>query len=260
MKVCVLASGSSGNSTFIKSGNTSLLIDCGISVRAIEKGLKDIGEGAESLSGILVTHEHIDHVGGLKKLCEKYALPVYVYRSGAQAVLRKTGINCDLVNAYDKSPVIGDIKADFIKLSHDSECCVGYRVDDGKHRVCTLTDTGYLTEECYDFVSGCALALLESNHDKDMLLQGPYPPMLKRRILGERGHLSNEQAAEMIARLPDLNVGEVWLGHISEKNNTEELVFSVGIRALNERGIKEGRDIVVKTIVQRARSEYKNVG
>lgn len=260
MKVCVLASGSKGNSTFIKSGDTSILIDCGLSAKKVAESLNELGEEASALSGILITHEHTDHIAGLKDFCGRYRIPVYVHEKGAEALVGRSGIDVRLLRPYVGALPIGDLFMEYLPLSHDAACCVGYKLTGVRGSICTVTDTGCFPEGAENFFKDSTLAVLESNHDRTMLIKGNYPERLKARIMGLKGHLSNEQAAQMLLKLPEMGVKEVWLGHISENNNTEELAMSVSLEALKSNGICEGRDIEVKTLVQRKRSLYKDVG
>lgn len=228
IRFCSLFSGSSGNSIFIASGSTRLLIDAGLSAKRITQALNSIGEKPEELSAILISHEHSDHVKGAGIISRKYNVPIYA-NSGtwsamempigpvdsSNKLLFETG--CDFY--------IGDINVKTFAIPHDASEPVGFNFFiDGK-KVTTATDIGHIDDELLCCLENSELILLESNHDIEMLKVGPYPWHLKKRILGDSGHLSNEKAGEVIAYLIEKGTRRFLLGHLSRENNFPELAY-----------------------------------
>ena len=259
MKFIALSSGSSGNCVYLEEEGNAVLIDCGISIRALETGLRSIGSDLSAIKAVLVTHEHNDHIKGLDNLTRLMDVPVYCHKSTADC-LGGSLLKNDLIIPFEKGFEFPFMKVDFSECSHDASFCVGYRVTGERDRFVSLTDTGELPVDFVDFVKGADTVLLESNYDPIMLKTGPYPAFLKKRISGSHGHLSNEQAAEALKKLPDLNVKRVFLGHLSQNNNTAELAFNVAVSNLSHCGITEGRDLRVFVIPHGKRSMFTDVG
>jgi len=223
LRFASLGSGSKGNATIIQAGDTTLLLDCGFSLRELDKRLNVIGMSGEQLSAILVTHEHSDHCKGVGAVARKYRIPVYMTPGthisrdyGELAFLR-------LIEGY-KAFSVGRILVQPVAVPHDARepAQFTFHVDDVKLGI--LTDLGCITPHVLHAYSHCDGLLLEANHDSKMLALGPYPPSLKARVGGDWGHLSNTQAADFIelAALPSLQ--QLVVGHISEKNNSLDLV------------------------------------
>lgn len=249
LRIYPLYSGSSGNSTLVRSDNCNILIDVGLGYKTTLSALKAHNLSPEDISAIVVTHEHVDHIGGICQFVRR--CPVKVY-----APSKIVGVVCERamyseVYGVDGRFDVGDLTADVYKCSHDSAACVGYRFTDGHDSVASVTDTGCTNSLLVDFLAPCHTVQLESNHDVDMLKNGPYPYQLKRRILSDVGHLSNAQAAEVLQQLVGSNVKKVILAHLSEHNNTAELAFRTAVDAYADKGLYEGRDIDVYVAAKR---------
>ena len=247
MYFCPLFSGSSGNALFCQYGNTRLLVDAGKPGRQVEEALRSIGSEPETLAGILITHEHSDHIHGAGILARKYHLPLYATAGTWAAMEGKIGkIDPGLRREIQagRDFWLGDMGVVPFPIPHDAADPVGFRLYGGSLSVSTATDLGHFSRYVYDQIAGSDLILLESNHDPDMLRANPhYSAQLKARILGEHGHLSNASCAEALIRLIAAGTGTVLLGHLSGENNTPELARRVSTEALNREGIRPGRDI-----------------
>ena len=230
MRFCAFASGSSGNCTYAGSDSTHLLVDVGISGKRIDTALKDAGLCGKDLRGILITHEHADHVCGLGVISRKYRRPIYATAKTIVAIKRdKTlgEIDRELFNTVeaDKKFMLGDLTINPMKISHDAADPVGYRISYGKKKVSVCTDLGKYDEYTVECLKGLDAVLLEANHDVKMLQLGPYPYPLKQRILGDRGHLSNELSGQLLSRILHDDLKYVFLGHLSKENNLPELAY-----------------------------------
>ena len=230
MRLISLASGSSGNCTYIGSENTHILVDAGISCRKIDNSLKEIGIKASELSGIFVTHEHIDHIQGIRVLCKKYGIPIYATWETIIKIYhldkKKEIDHCLYQNILpDQSVPIGDLEVNPFSISHDAANPLAYRVNQGKKSVAVVTDLGCYNDKIVQTLQGLDALLLEANHDINMLELGPYPYSLKRRVLGDSGHLSNEMAGQLLSKIMHGNLKSVMLGHLSKENNMEELAY-----------------------------------
>lgn len=245
MKVCSIASGSSGNCVYIGDKDTNILIDAGISRKRIVEGLNAISVRPEELDGIFVTHEHIDHIQGISMMVKMFGTPVYA-----------TGATLDYIRSKDKSGIISmehlyEVHPDkCIKLksmditpfsmSHDAADPVCYTVDSGRHKAGVATDLGVYDEYTVEHLFGSEILVLEANHDISMLEAGSYPYQLKRRILGEKGHLSNEDSGRLLCRLLGSGLKYAFLAHLSKENNYPELAYqAVKCQIWEELGINE---------------------
>ena len=247
MYFCPLFSGSSGNSLFCQYGSTRLLIDAGKPGKQIEEALRAIQVDPGTLSGVLVTHEHSDHISGAGVLARKYHLPLYATPGTWAAMEGKIGkvdpaLRREIV--ADRDFWLGDMGIVPFPIPHDAADPVGYRLYGGELSVSTATDLGHFSGYVFDRIAGSDLILLESNHDPDMLRANPhYSAALKSRILGDHGHLSNASCAEALIRLIAAGTGTILLGHLSGENNTPELARRVSAEALRREGIREGADV-----------------
>ena len=224
-----------------------LYSDAGKSGRTIEDALASIGADIRTISGVLITHEHSDHIYGAGVLARKYRLPVYATRETWRAMADKVGkIPPGLMReiAAGKDFYLGDIGVVPFRIPHDAADPVGFRLYGGKLSVSTATDLGFFSDEVYANVAGSTLTLLESNHDPDMLKANPrYNAALKARILGDHGHLSNEACAEALLRLISAGTTNVILGHLSGENNTPTLARRVSAETLAREGIRPDEDV-----------------
>ena len=247
MIYCPLFSGSSGNCGYLSAGDTRILVDAGLSGRQIEDALSTVGGTLDGVQGILITHEHSDHVKGAGILSRKYRIPIYANEATWDAMARSLGklepAMCRVFVTGEEF-CIGGLTVQTFDIPHDAADPVGYRFYYGRSSVAVATDMGYVRGSVLKAVSGSDLVLWESNHDIDMLRNNPhYSPALKQRILGRHGHLSNESAAEGILRLMDTGVRQVILGHLSGENNTPEKAMEVSLTALAKAGAAVGSDI-----------------
>lgn len=224
MRFCVLGSGSRGNATYIESGATRILIDAGFSGREIEQRLARIGVEARDLSGILVTHEHRDHILGVAILSRRYKLPVFINPltfAGGEKILHKVFACREFESGVTFS--FQDLEIHPYSLSHDAADPVGFIVRDGRAAVGLCTDTGAVSRLMGHRLGGCHGLVLECNHDPDLLKQGPYPPALKQRVRSKNGHLANGEAASFLGTILHDGLEHVVLSHISETNNQHEM-------------------------------------
>lgn len=247
-KFCSLFSSSDGNCTYIGSSQGGILIDVGVSAKRTEQALADIGISPSSLEAIFVTHEHSDHIKGIRVFAERYGIKVY---SSAGTLAGMEELNA--VTAKTKTDVIpergleaGGMFIRAFRTPHDSRESTGYSIvtPDGK-RLAVATDIGTVTEEIMNSVYGSDLILLESNHDVGMLQNGPYPYFLKQRILSNHGHLSNENCAKTAVKLMESGTTRFVLGHLSKENNIPSLAYETTHAAMTMAGAKENIDYLL---------------
>ncbi|MCD8369180.1 MAG: MBL fold metallo-hydrolase [Clostridiales bacterium] len=228
MRLVSIASGSSGNCTYVGSERTHILVDAGVSNRRIEQGLNEIGLKGSELDGIILTHEHSDHVKGLGVLARRHHLRIY----GTQETLKEVSGRKDLGEYPQEllTPIlpdvefrIGDLAIQPFSIDHDAANPVAYRVQNGTRTVAVATDMGHYDSYIIDHLRGLDAVLLESNHDVHMLEVGPYPYYLKQRIMGDHGHLSNESAGRLLNHILHDGLKQILLGHLSRENNYAEL-------------------------------------
>ena len=212
MKLMTIASGSSGNSTFVGTDKTSLLLDTGISLKGINNGLMNADLSVKDIDAIFITHEHIDHIKSLGVIARKYDIPIYA------TYLLKPIKN-------DSTTIIGDIVVNTCPISHDANDPVCYNFLSNGKKVSVATDMGVYDNMTIDFLSESDAAVIETNHDIRMLEAGPYPYPVKKRIMGDRGHLCNEDGAKLIRDILSDHIKYIALGHLSDKNNYAELAF-----------------------------------
>ncbi|MCI5649824.1 MAG: MBL fold metallo-hydrolase [Fusicatenibacter sp.] len=230
MKLCSIASGSSGNCIFAGSETTSLLVDAGISGKRTEAGLNSLNRTVKELDGILITHEHIDHIQGLGVLARRYQTPIYATGGTIEALKRCTGLgkfpDGIFHKIYADEPFeIGDIRIQPFAISHDAAEPVGYRMESCGKAMAIATDLGIYNDYIIRHLKGLNAVLLEANHDENMLAVGPYPYPLKQRIAGAKGHLSNTMAGHLLCEILHDDLKDVLLGHLSKENNYEALAF-----------------------------------
>ena len=223
IKLSVLASGSKGNSIFVATPRVRVLIDAGLSAREIERRLKRVGVGAEDLDAVVITHEHRDHVSGLGPLSRRYRLPVFLNRATRSNLSDQVGTLADCIEfVTGRSFSVADLAIHPFSLSHDAADPVGLTLVNGESKVGICTDLGRATRLVQHHLQECRLLLLEANHDLGMLTKGPYPWSLKQRIRSSSGHLSNEEARELLDRVLGDTLDRVILAHLSEVNNRPE--------------------------------------
>lgn len=247
MYFCPLYSGSSGNALFCQYGNTRLLVDAGKTGRCLEEALARIGVDPATLSGILITHEHSDHIQGAGVMARRHHLPLYATQETWRAMMGKIGkMPGDLIRTVQSGRGfwLGEIGVEPFSIPHDAADPVGYRLWGGNTSVSAATDLGRFTDGVYERIAGSTMVLLESNHDPDLLRANPnYNAQLKNRILGDKGHLSNEACAAALLRLVAGGTRNLILGHLSGENNTPALARRVSEAALLREGIRSGEDV-----------------
>lgn len=235
LKICCLYSGSKGNCTFVSAGGAKILIDAGKSFKALREALQSIGEDICDIDAIFITHEHNDHISALKTLSHKHAIPIHMlYVSALIFKGCKDEKLCANLQMYGGNCFETDIKDLHVKafpIPHDSDGAVGYRLtfknDFGcETSIAITTDVGYVTEAVRENLTGCVAAVLESNHDMEMLKNGPYPYELKKRIASKKGHLSNAECAAFAASLYEGGLKHLLLAHLSEENNLPEIAYN----------------------------------
>ena len=243
-KVCQLFSGSSGNSIFISYKDTKILVDAGVSNKRICTALDEIGESADELSAIFITHEHIDHTSGLRVLASRHNIPVFAHSAVIEKMISENIIN----DKVDIHPIESNMELEGCEilpfaLSHDSVSCHGYRFNLANGRsIGICTDTGYVTNEARQTLCGSDLVFLESNHEVTMLQNGSYPYYLKKRILGDFGHLSNYASSQFAKELVSSGTTRLVLAHLSRENNLPEIARQTALSALLDEGFEENRD------------------
>ncbi len=230
MRFCNIASGSSGNCTYVGDDDTHIIIDAGISGKRIEAGLNDLDLTTGDLTGILITHEHTDHIGGLGILAKKYGIPVYATEGTVNAIRGMSKYSSIPDHLYhvvraEQTFSMGSFDVLPVSVSHDAAEPVAYRLENNGKRVSVATDLGVYDEHIVDCMKNSSLLMLEANHDVHMLEVGPYPYKLKKRILGEKGHLSNDLCGRLLTELISDKLQQVILGHLSRDNNMEELAY-----------------------------------
>ncbi len=243
LEFATIASGSSGNCTYIGTEHTKILIDAGLSGKKIDEGLNKIGVTGADIDAVFLTHEHDDHIRGAGVFSRKYKTPLYATVgtfNGGDYKMGKVNPILKNVISHGENIIINDLCISAFKTPHDANESVGYSVITDKHKVTVATDIGHVTKTIMDNIKDSSILLLESNHDIDMLKKGSYPEPLKQRILGERGHLCNEVAGKLLACIMNGKLSYVRLGHLSLENNTERLAFETVEAILNRYKIKVG--------------------
>ena len=224
LEVCVLASGSSGNSVYIASSNTRILIDAGLSAKQVAVRLEEIGVAPESVNGICVSHEHGDHIAGIRVLQKRHGIPVYANAGTLNGIMRQPKSHEISAKVFQTGAAfeIGDITVEPFSVPHDAYEPVGFRLRTGDTCVGVVTDLGMPTALIRDKLKGCNAIIVEANHDEDLLREAPRPWPLKQRIRSRQGHLSNIDAARLIAESATESLEHVFLAHLSSDCNTPD--------------------------------------
>ncbi len=230
MKIITLASGSKGNTSYIEVGNTRFLIDIGITYRHLLERLEEIGKSIDDIDALLITHTHSDHIKGLKVFVKHNNIPVYIREEMYKEL--KEILPKEKIELYSDKMHLKDATIDLVHTSHDAPGSVGFLISNASSSLVYITDTGYINEKYYDLLSNREIYYIESNHDEQMLLIGPYPHYLKQRILSDKGHLSNGATASYLEKFIGSNTKYIILAHISETNNTKELALETTKEAL----------------------------
>jgi phosphoribosyl 1,2-cyclic phosphodiesterase len=226
VRFATLGSGSRGNAVLVEGGGNRVLIDCGFAAREAERRLKRLGADASDLDAILVTHEHGDHVRGVAALARRHRIPVWSTPGTWRRVKGQAPEGLRLFSGHGAGFGVGDLRVEPFPVPHDAREPCQFVLESEGRRLGLLTDTGTVTRHIRDLLRDCDAMMLECNHDTAMLRTGPYPPALRERVGGAFGHLSNDQAAELIDALPHRNLSSLLVAHVSEKNNRPELARS----------------------------------
>jgi phosphoribosyl 1,2-cyclic phosphodiesterase len=235
LKFCSLFSGSSGNCQYIKTENTTILVDAGLSGKKIQQEIVNIGEDPKKVDAIFITHEHIDHIQGAGIMSRRLNVPIYANRKTWEAMGTYIGdIKSENIRILDECAEVGDLSIMPFDISHDAAHPVGYNIFYKNKKISLVTDTGCTNDLIINSIMDSDLLLVESNHDEDMVLIGPYPWTLKRRVLGEFGHMSNDTAGNLISRVVRRGTEIVLLGHLSKENNFPQLAYKTVENILKE--------------------------
>ena len=230
MRIGTIVSGSSGNSVYVGDRDTNILVDIGVSTKRVVAGLTDYGVDPATLNGIFITHEHSDHIQGLGVFSRKYNIPIYATKGTIKGIVSSKSLgnfDKELLNEIrtDDNISIGDITARPFKVSHDANEPCAYTFSNGRDKVAVATDMGIFDDYIINNLRGVDSLVLEANHDINMLMVGSYPYYLKQRILGNKGHLSNENCGRLLNKILHDDFKGVILGHLSKENNYPELAY-----------------------------------
>lgn len=248
MKICSIASGSSGNCIYVETGKTKLLIDAGLSGKRVVSGLHNIGVEGKDLDGILVTHDHNDHVKGVGILSRKFDIPIFANTGTWGEIENKVGkLKEENIKVFENNRdfQIKDFLIESFSTPHDANDSVGFSLYGENKKMSIATDLGYLDNRILCQIYGSDMVILEANHDEEMLKVGSYPWFLKKRILGDKGHLSNEGAGNALVKLVEKGLKKVLLAHLSRENNFPELAYQTVYNTLFDNKIVVGEDILV---------------
>lgn len=267
VKFMSLSSGSSGNCYYLEAGRKAILIDAGIPVRTIQKNLRENGLSFDKVMGLLITHDHTDHIRSAGSIGEFYHIPVYATKAVHGGMERNYGMQKKLTNASRRNierDIETMIPGTFFKVTpfmvpHDSTDNVGYYIEVGEEgeapvKFCIVTDCGYITEEIKMYLKKSDHIVVESNHDIDMLMNGSYPYYLKARVRGQGGHLSNAECAELIHDFYHKSLKHVFLCHLSHENNTPDIAYRTAEEALLKEGVRIGEEVVLSVLMRNSTS------
>lgn len=267
VKFMSLSSGSSGNCYYLEAGRKAILIDAGIPVRTIQKNLRENGLSFDKIMGLLITHDHTDHIRSAGSIGELYHIPVYATKAVHGGMERNYGMSKKLTSASRRNierDVEIQLPGTFFKVTpfmvpHDSTDNVGYYIEVGEEgetpvRFCLVTDCGYITSDIKEYLKKADHIVVESNHDIDMLMHGPYPQYLKQRVRGEGGHLSNMECADLIHDIYHKSLKHLFLCHLSHENNTPDIAYRSAEDALRKEGVRIGEEVVLSVLMRNSTS------
>lgn len=247
ISICALSSGSSGNCILLRSDSCAVLVDCGMTGKAVENELANAGVSPDRLDAIIVTHEHIDHTSGVGIMCRRYKIPVYATFGTWKAMINSLGKIDPALIRYIAAEVPFEISGTTFypfSTSHDAAESIGLIFTYGGKSGAVATDMGTVSKHIFDLLSPCSIALLEANHDEIMLENGPYPQHLKERILSDHGHLSNKVCGALCAKLVrEGSLRRIVLGHLSSDNNTPRRAYETVANSIEATGFKIGEDV-----------------
>jgi len=237
LRVCLLASGSKGNSLFIEAGANRILIDAGLSARELTRRLAGLSVRPEEIDALFVTHEHADHVRGLLPFANRYGTPVYTHPLTRKSIAEEEKLKTWHTFDPEAGVKIGDLEISSYPITHDAAAPLGFILDSPEGKVGVATDLGMVTRLVAERLKGCRVLVLESNHDEEMLRDGPYPWFLKQRIRSRHGHLSNETSSQLLEFLLWERLEAVFLAHLSQENNTPGLAGDAARKVLSRTGV-----------------------
>lgn len=260
MKFCSLYSGSSGNSIFIGSEHGKILIDAGLSGKYIEKALLEIEENPRDIAGIFITHEHTDHIKGVGVLSRKYDIPIFANELTWEKLEGTLGkLKDENKVIIDKQKEIKDLIITRFDTPHDAVASSGFTVQSGNKKVAIVTDIGHFSLKIKDTIKDSDVVLIESNHDVEMVKFGPYPYMLKKRILSNVGHLSNDDCGRAILDIMDHKQKHIILGHLSNNNNYPDLAYETVKNILIDEKVNVDKDIFLTLAKRDMPSNYIDI-
>lgn len=254
MKVCVLASGSEGNSTYVETIKHKILIDIGMNVKYITEKLAELDVTPQEIDLILITHVHNDHVSALNNFIKKYKPTICVSQS---MFLELESIkDYENIIIYDDQMVFDNLTIEVFKTSHDTNDSRGFVLTSNNSSLVYVTDTGYINQRHFDLLRNKNMYIFESNHDAEMLMNGKYPPWLKKRVVGDKGHLSNKDSSIYLSKLIGDNTKKIILAHLSKENNTEEVAMDTIKEIFSEYNIPFNN---IECARQREKTEVVNI-
>lgn len=245
LRTSALRSGSSGNSILVSTDQSSVLVDAGITGKGLANALKDLDESPDKLKGILITHEHSDHISGLGVILRRFKIPFFINKKTLKKVLPELGnFDPDLIRIIraDETFQVDDLEIMAFPISHDAAAPVGYTISSELGSIGVCTDLGCTDEGVYKALADSKLCYLEANYDQELLRMGSYPLKLKERIASHHGHLSNDESGIACIRLLEQGTEKIILSHLSQENNFPHLALLTVNDALTEAGAKEGLD------------------
>jgi len=241
----ILASGSTGNSLYIENGDTSILVDIGIPTSKLEKAMKSIDRKITDLNGVFISHEHSDHIRGIQTFINRYPVPIYANENTWKALIN-SGISVPderkVIFPSDSSLFMNEIEITSFAVSHDAIEPMFFHFKVGAKRLAHLTDTGYVSDKMKSLLRGSDVIVIESNHDVELLRMGRYPWYLKQRILGDTGHVSNQDAAYALTEMITAETKSIYLAHLSQHNNNQNLAYLTVSSILKDRNFKVDED------------------
>ena len=258
MKFCSLLSSSSGNCTYLSSSKTAVLVDIGVSCKAVEQGLTELGQSPEEIQAIFISHEHTDHMKGAGVFARKYGTPIYATCdtwSQMEKLIGKIPETCIRTLDTNCFLSVGDIVIQPFSIPHDAKDPVGYSFYIDNQKITTATDIGHVSAAVEANLRGSQVVLLEANHDVAMLKSGPYPYPLKQRILSDYGHLSNENCGKLAVLLAKSGTKRFLLGHLSAENNRPDLAYQTVCNCFEQAGASVGVDVHLSVAPKSALSE-----
>jgi len=260
LRLLSLASGSSGNCYYVGTDDYGILLDAGVTMRTMKKILKENGIGMEQIMAVFITHEHIDHIKSVVSLGEKYGIPVYATEKVHAGIDNSTILKAKLYTSRriiekEIAVDIKELKITAFDVPHDASECVGYLVAYKQHKLVLATDVGHISEKVGEYIRIANHLIIEANYDREMLFQGKYPTFLKERISNGTGHLCNSEIAGFLAANFDFHLKNIWLCHLSKENNHPELAYKTVEMAMQQYGIRIGKDVNLVTLKRTTPSE-----